>query len=140
MKEAYLHRLSNRTKPPWRSLWCNNKASPRSVICLWQILRNRLPTKDRLNKWGINCDAHCVLCQHALENRNHLFHGHRFIQEFHQYVSHHISFPWPSSFESTVQLMNKLCKCKYSKAGITVMVWTELLYQVWLQRNARIFG
>jgi hypothetical protein len=50
VKEAYLYRISNRPKPPWRSLWCNNKTSPRSIICLWQILRNQLPTKHRLNK------------------------------------------------------------------------------------------
>ena len=42
IKRAYMDRFITGSKPSWRSLWCNNKASPRSVICLWQILQNRL--------------------------------------------------------------------------------------------------
>lgn len=52
VKRAYMDRIAENPKPFWRTLWCNNKASPRSVICLWQILQNRLPTKARLAKWG----------------------------------------------------------------------------------------
>ena len=37
-------------------------------------------------------------------------------------------------------MMSKLCKRKYSKACVTAMVWTEMPYQTWLQRYAKIFG
>ncbi|XP_057529759.1 uncharacterized protein LOC130808297 [Amaranthus tricolor] len=119
---AYIDRFSNRPKPSWRAL---NKASPRSVICLWQILQNRLPTKDRLIKWGINCDASCVLFLQDVEVRNYLFHGCSFILSFKR---------------CTMELMSKLCKRKYSRACVIVMVWTKLLYQIWFQRNVKIFG
>lgn len=79
IKEAYLAKLPTCPKPTWRSLWCNNKASPKSVLCLWQILQNRLPTKDRLLRWGITCDSVCVLCQQEAEDRDHLFGVCRFI-------------------------------------------------------------
>ena len=59
MQKTYLLRVASGPKPPWRALSCSGKASPRGSICMWQILQNRLPTKDRLAHWGIQCDTLC---------------------------------------------------------------------------------
>ena len=40
-------------KPRWRSIWCMNKASPSSAICLWQAIKNRQPNVDRLQYWAL---------------------------------------------------------------------------------------
>ena len=66
----------------------------------------------------------CVMCHLEAEDRDHLFHGCRFIQQVYSYISHHILFPWASSIKSKVHLMSKLCKRKFSKASVSVMVWT----------------
>ena len=35
--------------------------------------------------------------------------------------------------------MNKLCKTKLTKPVLTAMIWTEMLYQVWLHENSQVF-
>jgi hypothetical protein len=42
-------------------------------FCLWLAALNRLPTFDRLRRWGDNYDRVCLLCEEDLEDRNHLF-------------------------------------------------------------------
>lgn len=59
-------------KVSWRRLICNNKASPKSIFILWLSLWNRLVTKDRLIRWGINCDPICILCLEHQESVQHL--------------------------------------------------------------------
>ena len=63
------------------------------------ILQNRLPTKDRLIKMGMLCDASCALCQQDVEDRIHLFHGCSFILKTY---TQHIFFPCPSSSENVM--------------------------------------
>ena len=87
VQKAYLHRVACGPKPPCKALWCNGKASPRSTICLWKILQNRLPMKDRLSKWGIQYGITCVLCHQEDETRDHLFSCCPFIQNMHQHIN-----------------------------------------------------
>ena len=84
-------------------------------------------------------DSRCVLHHQNAEDRDHLFGTYSFVREVHLYVAAVFSFLWLLPFASAVQLMNKLSKRKCAKACITMMLWTEILYQVWHQRNARIF-
>ena len=139
MKIAYKRLLGPHPKVPWRVIWCNNKATPRSVVCIWQAILNRLPTIDRLCKWGISCDPLCRLCNNALESRDHLFGDCIFIRRVKAFVCR--DFPWPSSFDQDVHLMNRLSKKKHStKALVVTMFWVDIIYYVWLQRNVKIFG
>ena len=140
IKKAYFERIASEPKPPRRALWCNNKASPRRVVCIWQILQDRLPTKARLIQWGIISDALCVFCQHGIEDRDHLFNDCEFIQKVHHFTFLFLQFPWASSFDMAMKSMNKACRKRTSKSIISSMIWTETLYQVWLQRNAEVFG
>ena len=117
---------------------CNNRASPTRVIYLWQILQNRLPTKDRLAKWGLQCDPSCVLCQHGDENRDHLFSACSYIQDIYLHIKVYVpDFCWPASFRNVVQIMSRMSKRKKSKSSLFPMIWGEVLYQTWLQTNAR---
>ena len=97
------------------------------------------PTKDRLIKWEIMCDSGCVLRHQDAEDRDHLFSTCKFTQEVYYYVVVVFSFPWPFSFANAVQLMSKLSKRKSVQARVIVMSGTEIFFQLWLQRNWRIF-
>ena len=61
ISQAYLDLLESGSKPAWRAVWCNNKATPRSQICMWQAIQNRLPTFERLRIWDADCNATCSL-------------------------------------------------------------------------------
>lgn len=81
----------------------------------------------------------CVLCHEDVEDHDHMFGACSFVREVHSHVTVVFSFPWPLPLTSAIQLMSKLSKRKSVKVCITVMLWTEILFQVWLKRNGRIF-
>ena len=38
----------------------------------WLVVKNRLPIKERMIKWGSAGDTACVFCRNGIENRDHL--------------------------------------------------------------------
>ena len=105
---------------------------------MWQAILNRLPTIDRLQKWGMTWDPMCRLCNDALETRDHLFGDCVFIRRVKTFV--YSDFRWPTSFAQDVHLMSQLSKKKRnSKALVITMSWAEIIYHVCFQRNVKIF-
>ncbi|XP_010551193.1 PREDICTED: uncharacterized protein LOC104821877 [Tarenaya hassleriana] len=60
---------------PWSSIVWFPLAIPRHAFLHWQVMLSRLPTKDRLQQWGITSDATCRLCDGEDESHQHLFFG-----------------------------------------------------------------
>jgi hypothetical protein len=58
----------------WRHNMYQNMARPRALFVFWLACHCRLPTKDRLQKFGVFVDQKCCFC-HKEENINHLFFG-----------------------------------------------------------------
>ncbi|CAO2827748.1 unnamed protein product [Amaranthus hypochondriacus] len=141
MRKMYASCLSDKEKPHWRAIVCKNRATPCSIICLWQAIQDRLPTLIRIQRWGVVGDATCVLCRAHYEDRDHLFKLCPFTQdlqcELNSFLGH---VQWASSFEEEVSRMCKMVKRKTAKASLLTMCCAELVYHIWLQHNARIFG
>lgn len=53
-------------------LWFRNFI-PHFSFVVWTAYLNKLPTAERLGKWGINVNEVCVLCKAHKESRDHLF-------------------------------------------------------------------
>ncbi|XP_057529827.1 uncharacterized protein LOC130808368 [Amaranthus tricolor] len=104
MKIAYKKLLGQHPKVPWRAIWYNNKATPTSVVCMWQAILNRLHTIDRLWKWGMSWDPMCRLCNAAPETRDHLFGDCVFIRKVKAFVCS--DFHMSTSFAQDVHIMN----------------------------------
>ncbi|XP_058727130.1 uncharacterized protein LOC131598561 [Vicia villosa] len=68
------YELMRETQPPvsWRTVFYANNARPRSIFHLWLLMLGRIPTKDRLVKFGVQVDQKCCFC---IENESidHLF-------------------------------------------------------------------
>ena len=62
-------------KVSWSKLLWNPFVLPKHVIIAWMAIQNRLPTKDRLQAWGIEIEGICALCHQEPETRDHLFFG-----------------------------------------------------------------
>jgi hypothetical protein len=43
------------------------------------------------------------------------------------------------NLEDEVQMLVRISKKKTMRAKLFVMLWTEMLYMVWLQRNEKVF-
>ena len=60
-------------KVVWHKLLWAPFVLPKHAVIAWMVIQNRLPTLDRLKKWGLVMDETCVLCHHEAETREHLF-------------------------------------------------------------------
>lgn len=73
IKKAYKALRGSHQKLAWKSIACNNTASPRSVFMLWLVLRGAIRTKDKLMEWGVIRDGSCCFCNDTTESVSHLF-------------------------------------------------------------------
>ena len=85
-------------------------------------------------------DIDYVLCKQGVEDRDHLSCSCSFIKAVHQHMALFVQFAWPSSFSNVVHIMQNMCKRKKVNTCIIPMLWTKMLYHIWIQRNAHIFG
>ncbi|XP_058222099.1 uncharacterized protein LOC131332062 [Rhododendron vialii] len=60
-------------KVQWAPLVWFSKNVPKWAFILWLACLNRLSTKDRLRKWGMDVDPKCTLCSISDETLQHLF-------------------------------------------------------------------
>ena len=75
MKTLYLKmRCEGSNEVVWNRLFCGNPARPRALMTLWQACHGRLPTKDRLLRFGMLGDKICCFCE-GPESHDHLFFG-----------------------------------------------------------------
>lgn len=58
---------------PWKKLMCNNYATRRWCIILNLVIKGRLSTKMKLDRWGINVDQTCTLCRYKEKTIIHMF-------------------------------------------------------------------
>lgn len=63
IRVTYLHQPSTLT----------SACSPKMPFTLWLALKNRLLTKERMNRFNINIDLRCVMCNHPIRSNDHLF-------------------------------------------------------------------
>lgn len=56
----------------YSSVWFKG-ATPRHAFNMWTANLDRLPTKARLSRWGMNIDNTCGVCSLHQETRDHLF-------------------------------------------------------------------
>ncbi|CAA7053052.1 unnamed protein product [Microthlaspi erraticum] len=55
-----------------KGVWFTHQ-TPNFSFCAWLSMHNRLSTGDRMQTWNVGVNPSCVLCQHPLETRCHLF-------------------------------------------------------------------
>lgn len=77
--------LSLHHSPPsvsWHKVvWPKVQISKYSFL-FWVVLRDRLPTRDRLRSWGFNVPPECLLCESQSESRSHIL----FNRDFKDYL------------------------------------------------------
>ncbi|KAL9292680.1 putative reverse transcriptase zinc-binding domain-containing protein [Arabidopsis thaliana] len=72
-KETWNHTRSTSMEVFWyKGVWFVH-STPKYSFCVWLAVQNRLSTGDIMNQWNGGQSATCVLCNNALETRDHLF-------------------------------------------------------------------
>ncbi|XP_019264507.1 PREDICTED: uncharacterized protein LOC109242131 [Nicotiana attenuata] len=141
IRHMYLQLLGDLPRMSWKSLVFQNAARPKAIFNLWLMLHGRLPTKDRIASWGMTIDRSCVLCQGQLETRDHLFLHCSYATELWSRIwkwiqEDQVSY---SNWQHHLQWIIKKAKGKSNQANICRLVFTEVSYALWLERNNRIF-
>ncbi|XP_039002198.1 uncharacterized protein LOC120128599 [Hibiscus syriacus] len=113
---------------------------PKFSLIAWMATLDRLPTRDRLIRFGLVLDHGCVLCGSGIESRDHLFADCFFAQEVWDAVLvscgiRLVSLNWDDCLQwLIVNLKGKSLRVRILKLG-----WTGFLYYIWEERNHRSF-
>ncbi|XP_058766737.1 uncharacterized protein LOC131640351 [Vicia villosa] len=125
---------------PWKKMFFKNHVSPIERFTLWLTLMERLPTKDRLVRFGFSQDNTCCFCKKE-ETLDHLF----FCSEFTNRIwgkmlvwngYHRSILPWDSERQWLISETSK----KGWRREILKITFAETIYQLWLTRNDVVFN
>jgi hypothetical protein len=123
----------------WKATMYHNIARPRAIFIFWLACHDRLATKDRLRKFGLNVDAKCCFCHHD-ETTNHLFFGCTIMKDVWQKVLRwmnvdHIPLEW----HDELQWITRHSKGKGWRAQLLKVAAAETIYMLWKHRNDTCF-
>ncbi|XP_039006662.1 uncharacterized protein LOC120134275 [Hibiscus syriacus] len=104
------------------------------------VILDKLPTRDRLIRFGVVNDDACVVCGSSMKSRNHLFADCSYAKNVWNVVLglcgiHSIADSWDQRLNWLVVSM----KGKSLRTRILKLAWTGFLYHVWEERNFRLF-
>ncbi|XP_058192101.1 uncharacterized protein LOC131309492 [Rhododendron vialii] len=122
----------------WHKLaWFSGHILKCSIVT-WIAIQNRLSTADRLVLFGLNISPQCSLCPGG-ESHDHLLFNCPFSQQVWGAIQTklHVSWP-PRSWDDWVTLLSDV-KGKSRRTLITKLVFTIVVYYIWIERNVRKF-
>ncbi|CAB78214.1 putative protein [Arabidopsis thaliana] len=139
-KDTWNHIRTVSNKVAWyKGVWFA-QAIPKHAFCMWLAVHNRLSTGDRMTLWNMGVDATCILCNKALESRDHLFFSCPFATEIWeplaktiyntcfytdwQTIINNVSRNWPD------RIAGFLARC----------ILQVTIYTLWRERNERKHG
>ncbi|KAE8697669.1 hypothetical protein F3Y22_tig00110610pilonHSYRG00044 [Hibiscus syriacus] len=109
-------------------------------IITWLAILDRLPTRERLIRMGITTVGSCVLCNDALESRNHLFADCAMAASLWKEILNltHLA-KYPMSWDNMLAWASTTWKGKSLLTSIMKIAWCAFIYIVWEERNKRLF-
>ncbi|XP_060210980.1 uncharacterized protein LOC132637997 [Lycium barbarum] len=140
IKKMYVQMRGNFQKVHWKKLTCNNDGSPKWIFVLNLTAQNRLLTRDRLASWGITQEVICPLCNVAKETANHLFFACAFSEGIWAKI-----LAWQGIRRFVLEWKDELQYATTRASGNSInaciyrMSIAASIYQLWAERNMRIF-
>jgi hypothetical protein len=119
--------------------------APSKIIAFsWQLLHNRIPTRDNLMRCGIIRDANlsdCVVCEGVRESSTHLFLHCQYAAQIWGEI-----FKWlgvilvmPDSLQCFFEYFSGFARSNKARKGFH-LVWHTALWLIWKVRNDVIFN
>jgi hypothetical protein len=124
-------------------IW-DSPAPSKVILFSWQLLHDRVPTKDNFLLRGILPDVSsgfCVWCGDIRESSNHLF-----LHCKTAFIVWYEIFKWlgvvivmPPNLFHLFDVLSVAAKSKKAKKGFR-LVWHSVIWSIWLARNNHIFN
>ncbi|XP_019225247.1 PREDICTED: uncharacterized protein LOC109206839 [Nicotiana attenuata] len=128
------------TNKSWKRLICNSKGCPKWIFIMYLALQERLSTKDRMSKWGIQVEQTCPLCEQEMESHQHLFFSCKYSTEIWSKILTWLGitrqvYSWKDEVEwATRNITGKGAKTELYRLSVA-----GAIYHVWIERNCKIF-
>lgn len=119
--------------PPWISIIWNRYSVQKFSVNAWLIFRQRLPTTDRLLRFGCAVDTKCLLCNIAAESHEHLFCNCSFTRSILDDWDIKLYNTWPDFLAGDVIRGNP----SSIKRQVTYLFLNAALHAIWAERNNR---
>jgi hypothetical protein len=123
------------------TIW--NRNIPKKVnIHVWRLLQDRLPTRDRLSRLGMDVPSSlCPCCDSSLEDSHHLFVNCLMASDLWRSITgwldiSHLDFTCSASLFDSVGSATLNLKKKCLVEGIIMAAW----WVIWRFRNAKVFN
>ncbi|XP_010315566.2 uncharacterized protein [Solanum lycopersicum] len=141
LRHMYYHMTRRQPKPAWTCFMYSNASRPKAYNIMWMMMNQKLATVDRLTRWGLEVDKICVLCKNADETIEHLFLQCQFTRKLWENVLRMLEHQGtiPIVWEQFQQWCVQNGKGKRATAQVFKTVITEGIYDLWIERNNRIF-
>ncbi|XP_058764092.1 uncharacterized protein LOC131637519 [Vicia villosa] len=124
---------------PWHSM-IQHKARPRAIVCLWMACHGKLPTRERLRRFGMIQVSHCVLCGIEEESHDHLFFKCSKTESIWKEVLNWMEMDHrPQEWAKELEWLTIATKKKGWKASLLSMGIAETVYNIWRMRNSICF-
>ena len=115
------------------------KQIPRNSFISWLALLRRLPTRDRIRRWGMTVPEGCVLCSTAAETHHHLFFECSFSSSVWSYYAERVWPNPPQDLHSAAAWISLSRSSSPQKQCIIKLLFQSIIYHIWKERNMRIF-
>ena len=140
MKAVYNALIDDLSRSTWSKLLLHNHARPKAKFTAWLLCHGKLPTKDRLVRFGIVQDSLCSLCEKEEESENHLFFScSKTITAWMETLNWLGVSHKPLLWEDELKWILASNKGKGWRATVLKTAFTETIHETWLLRNASTF-
>jgi hypothetical protein len=125
------------------NIW-ESPAPSKVIVFSWQLLYDRLPTKDNLLSRGVlnqTSDTNCVWCGETMESAKHLFlHCHKIIRVWYEVCKWlGVLIIMPPDIMTLFDCLCGAVRNKKKKKGF-LLVWHTVMWVIWRARNDVIFN
>lgn len=107
----------------------------------WTAFLNKLPTLDKIRKWGVNVEPCCILCKTQEESRDHLLFECDYSKSvWREGVRRNCSYLGSDKWRDIVQYMKQMTGQEELRKLMMKLFWTAATYRLWMERNRRKQG
>ncbi|KAL2894454.1 hypothetical protein RDABS01_010363 [Bienertia sinuspersici] len=121
------------------SKWVWNRLNiPKHSFMCWVIMWDRLQTRDKLRKIGIQVENHCPMCGLYQETADHLLVQCSYVRKCTQELNRSLKlFPQFQDLDSMSNWLNRPTAGRV-RCQVVQATSAALLYNIWIQRNKAI--
>ncbi|XP_026419873.1 uncharacterized protein LOC113315838 [Papaver somniferum] len=142
MKDNYKAIANHRDHVFWHPLVLFKLHIPRNSFISWVALHGILKTRDKLVRWGVININKCVLCEDGIESEAHIFHDFPFFALIWNGLLLKLGFCRGNTptWEVEIQWCITFFAGNDLISTIKKLVFNGFIYQIWSERNNRIFN